>query len=33
LEYVKKFIEEKKQKERVEIDEYRAKIQKDFDEK
>ena len=31
LEYVKDFIEQKKMKEQVAIDEYRHKIQKDFD--
>jgi hypothetical protein len=33
LEYVKQFIEEKKKQEKGAIDEYRAKIQKDFDTK
>lgn len=31
LQYVKHFIEEKKKKEQVSIDEYRTKIAKDFD--
>jgi hypothetical protein len=33
LEYVKQFIEEKKKQEKGAIDEYRAKIAKDFDTK
>lgn len=33
LAYVKKFIEEKKKKEQTAVDEYRTKIQKDFDQK
>ena len=31
LQYVKHFIEEKKKKEQISIDEYRTKIAKDFD--